>query len=64
MPKKKAPGLLSDTPLSPGTKPCRGTGVYQPKNGYAEQNPSDWADAMVNTIKAVMAQSVSGTAEA
>ena len=31
--------------------------MYQPKNGYAEQNPSDWADAMVNTIKAVMAQS-------
>ncbi|MCR5143576.1 MAG: xylulokinase [Ruminococcus sp.] len=31
--------------------------MYQPKNGYAEQEPRDWADAMVNTIKAVMAQS-------
>ena len=31
--------------------------MYQPKNGYAEQEPSDWANAMVNTIKAVMAQS-------
>ncbi|NLZ46096.1 MAG: xylulokinase [Clostridiales bacterium] len=31
--------------------------MYQPKNGYAEQDPSDWADAMINTIKAVMAKS-------
>ena len=31
--------------------------LYQPKNGYAEQMPSDWANAMINTIKAVMAQS-------
>lgn len=31
--------------------------MYQPKNGYAEQNPQDWADAMVNTIKAVMTTS-------
>lgn len=31
--------------------------MYQPKNGYAEQEPSDWANAMINTIKAVMAVS-------
>ena len=31
--------------------------MYQPKNGYAEQDPADWAGAMVNTIKAVMSQS-------
>ena len=31
--------------------------MYQPKNGYAEQEPGDWANAMINTIKAVMAQS-------
>ena len=31
--------------------------MYQPKNGYAEQEPSDWADAMVNTIKCVMSKS-------
>lgn len=31
--------------------------MYQPKNGYAEQDPHDWADAMINTIKAVMAKS-------
>ena len=31
--------------------------MYQPKNGYAEQNPIHWADAMVNTIKAVMSKS-------
>jgi len=31
--------------------------MYQPKNGYAEQEPRDWANAMINTIKAVMAQS-------
>lgn len=31
--------------------------MYQPKNGYAEQEPGDWAMAMINTIKAVMAQS-------
>lgn len=31
--------------------------MYQPKNGYAEQDPADWANAMINTVKAVMAQS-------
>ena len=31
--------------------------MYQPKNGYAEQEPGDWANAMINTIKAVMVQS-------
>ncbi len=31
--------------------------MYQPKNGYAEQDPADWVDAMKGTIKAVMAQS-------
>lgn len=29
--------------------------MYQPKNGYAEQDPHDWANAAINTIKAVMA---------
>ncbi|MCM1529415.1 MAG: xylulokinase [Alistipes sp.] len=31
--------------------------MYQPKNGYAEQDPADWANAMINTVRAVMAQS-------
>lgn len=31
--------------------------MYQPKNGYAEQNPADWANAMTETIIAVMSQS-------
>ena len=31
--------------------------MYQPKNGYAEQDPNDWASAMIDTIKAVMAKS-------
>lgn len=31
--------------------------MYQPKNGYAEQNPAHWADAMINTVKAVVAKS-------
>lgn len=31
--------------------------MYQPKNGYAEQDPADWANAMINTIKAVMSAS-------
>lgn len=31
--------------------------MYQPKNGYAEQEPGDWACAMIETIKAVMAKS-------
>ena len=31
--------------------------MYQPKNGYAEQWPGDWATAMIDTIKAVMAKS-------
>ena len=28
--------------------------MYQPQNGYAEQDPADWANAAVNNIKAVM----------
>ena len=31
--------------------------MYQPKNGYAEQEPADWANAAINTIKAVVAES-------
>ena len=31
--------------------------MYQPKNGYAEQWPGDWANAMIDTIKAVMGKS-------
>ena len=31
--------------------------MYQPKNGYAEQDPADWYNAAVNTIKGVIAKS-------
>lgn len=31
--------------------------MYQPKNGYAEQEPSDWYNAAVNTIKGVVEKS-------
>lgn len=31
--------------------------MYQPKNGYAEQDPADWANAAIGTIKAVVAES-------
>ena len=31
--------------------------MYQPKNGYAEQDPADWANAMLTTIQAVMGKS-------
>ena len=31
--------------------------LYQPKNGYAEQEPEDWAKAMINTVKAVISKS-------
>jgi len=31
--------------------------MYQPKNGYAEQDPLDWKNAMINTIKSVMSKS-------
>lgn len=31
--------------------------MYQPKNGYAEQMPADWANAMISTIKTVMSKS-------
>lgn len=31
--------------------------MYQPKNGYAEQEPADWANAMIETIKAVLGKS-------
>ncbi len=31
--------------------------MYQPKNGYAEQDPEDWANAALNTVKNVLAKS-------
>jgi xylulokinase len=31
--------------------------MYQPQNGYAEQDPLDWKNAMIGTVKAVMASS-------
>ena len=31
--------------------------LYQPQNGYAEQDPADWAGAMTATIQAVMQKS-------
>ena len=31
--------------------------LYQPKNGYAEQNPADWADAMISTVSSVISKS-------
>ena len=31
--------------------------MYQPQNGYAEQDPADWYNAAVNTIKGVIAKS-------
>ena len=31
--------------------------LYQPKNGWAEQDPEDWYQAAVTTIKAVMTES-------
>ena len=31
--------------------------LYQPQNGYAEQNPQDWADAVLHTIRTVMDES-------
>lgn len=31
--------------------------MYQPKNGYAEQDPEDWYNAAVNTIKNVLSKS-------
>lgn len=42
-----------------GTKLASHTGeypLYQPKNGYAEQEPSDWWNATVEGIKAVLAK--------
>jgi xylulokinase len=31
--------------------------LYQPKNGYAEQDPSDWYNACVSTIKEIISES-------
>ena len=31
--------------------------LYQPKNGWAEQDPDDWYNAAVNTVKAVYCRS-------
>lgn len=30
--------------------------LYQPKNGYAEQNPADWFNAAAETVKTVISQ--------
>ncbi|MFR2319151.1 MAG: xylulokinase [Enterocloster sp.] len=34
--------------------------LYQPENGWAEQRPEDWADAVLNTIKEVISKSGAG----
>ena len=31
--------------------------MYQPQNGYAEQDPIDWKNAMIHTIQKVVAES-------
>lgn len=31
--------------------------MYQPKNGYADQNPAHWAAAMLDTVRAVVSKS-------
>ena len=31
--------------------------LYQPQNGWAEQDPQDWYDAAIQSIKAVLAKS-------
>ena len=31
--------------------------LYQPQNGYAEQDPQDWANAVLHTMAAVLAKS-------
>ena len=31
--------------------------LYQPQNGWAEQNPKDWADAALSTITKVVKES-------
>ena len=31
--------------------------LYQPQNGYAEQHPQDWADAVLHTIRTTMTES-------
>ena len=31
--------------------------MYQPKNGYAEQDPADWKAAMIRTIQTVVTKS-------
>ena len=31
--------------------------LYQPHNGWSEQNPEDWYQAALKTVKAVMDQS-------
>ena len=31
--------------------------MYQPENGWAEQKPEDWRDAVLKTIKEVVSQS-------
>ena len=31
--------------------------LYQPQNGYAEQDPQDWANAVLHTMAAVLGKS-------
>ena len=33
--------------------------LYQPKNGWAEQDPRDWWNAVCETIKAVIVATIS-----
>ena len=37
--------------------------MYQPQNGWAEQEPEDWYNAVIETIKAVIQKSDINTAE-
>ena len=31
--------------------------MYQPQNGYAEQNPEDWYNASISTIREIVSKS-------
>ncbi len=49
--------VLFDEELNIISSASEGYPLYQPQNGWAEQNPEDWAKATINTIKTIMASS-------
>lgn len=49
--------VLFDTEFNVITSAAKEYPMYQPQNGWAEQNPADWRDAVLETIKSIVEKS-------